>query len=198
MENNKYLDSDDAKKLWEDYFKEIDLLLKNAPDDQRNTIRNELESHVFEAMQEEVTGNELEELKAVFKDLGKPDDIVPPMLEGLIIEAARNSNNPIVILRVAIIHIGQGVATTLRAFTIIFLNLMGLTFLAMAVLKPFMPQNVGFFTDETGIPSIGIIGNTDQMTEHLGYFVIPIVLVFAYLLFEVSKRIVQRTAFGGR
>lgn len=187
MKNSKYFDRDDSNELWESYFRKVDLLLAKIPVDQRKSIRNELESHVFEGVQEQTGGNDLEKLEAVLKDLGEPGEIVPPMIASVMIKTAKNSNNPLDILRVATVQIGQGMVNTLRSLAIVLLNLVGFTFLIMAVLKPFTPEHIGFFTDETGGVSIGIIGNTEQMTEHLGYFVIPIVIVLAYMLFKLSK-----------
>lgn len=193
MQSNKYFGSDDSNELWDSFFRKVDLLLAKVPYEQSDAIRKELESHVFEAMQEQTSGNELEKLEQVLKELGDPDDIVPPMIAAAHIQVAKSSNNPLDMLRVASVQIGQGIVNTLRSLSIVILNLMGFTFLVMAVMKPFRPEHVGFFTSRTGQASFGIIGNTDLMVEHLGYSVIPIAVAIAVLLFKLSKLMLNYT-----
>lgn len=187
MQSNKYFDSDDSNELWDSFFRKVDLLLAKVPYEQSRAIRKELESHVFEAMQEQSSGNELEKLKQVLTELGDPDDIVPPMIAATQPQVVKNSNNPLDILRVASVHIGQGMVITLRALSILILNLMGIVFLVMAVMKPITPEHVGYFSSASGQVSFGIIANTELMVEHLGYSVIPLAVVIALMLCKLSK-----------
>ncbi|MDP6651703.1 MAG: hypothetical protein QGF90_06295 [Gammaproteobacteria bacterium] len=187
MEISKYFGSDEANSLWEAYLNKVDLLLLKISDDQRNAIRKEPESHVFEAVQGQTSSNELERLEAALKDLGDPDEIVPPMIAAALIGDAKNSNNPLGVLRVVTVHLGQRIVNSFRWLAIALLYITGFVFVTMAILKLFSPEHVGFFTSETGQVSFGLIGNIEQKTEHLGYFIIPIALLLGFGLFKISK-----------
>ncbi|MCH8135321.1 MAG: helix-turn-helix transcriptional regulator [Proteobacteria bacterium] len=75
------------------------------------------------------------------------------------------------------------VESVLRGTCIFLASVMGASLFAMALVKPFMPENVGLFTSKTSL-SFGIIGNTVNMQEHLGYWVIPLALVSGWVLFK--------------
>lgn len=75
------------------------------------------------------------------------------------------------------------IKSTLRGTSIFLASVIGASLFAMALLKPFMPGNVGLFTSETSL-SFGIIGNTVNMQEHLGYWVIPLAFVAGWILFK--------------
>ncbi len=71
----------------------------------------------------------------------------------------------------------------LRLSCIVIASLIGTILILMAVLKPFLPSKVGLFTSETTL-SFGIVGNTANMQEHLGYWVIPAAFVVGLLLIK--------------
>lgn len=75
------------------------------------------------------------------------------------------------------------IKSTLLGTSIFLASVFGASLFAMALLKPFLPGNVGLFTSETSL-SFGIIGNTVSMQEHLGYWVIPLAFVAGWVLFK--------------
>ncbi len=70
-----------------------------------------------------------------------------------------------------------------RGIAIFIVAASGIVMTAMALLKPFKPENIGLFTRDSSV-SFGIIGNTTNMQEHLGYWVIPLGLIAGWLLFK--------------
>ena len=71
----------------------------------------------------------------------------------------------------------------LRGVSIFFASMIGVSLFVMAFLKPLMPSIVGLFTSEMST-SFGVIGNTVNMQEHLGYWVIPLAIIVGCLLFK--------------
>ncbi|PCJ26904.1 MAG: hypothetical protein COA96_04550 [SAR86 cluster bacterium] len=75
------------------------------------------------------------------------------------------------------------IKSTLRGISIFLASLVGASLFVMAFIKPFFPGNVGLFTSETSL-SFGVIRNTVNMQEHLGYWVIPLAFVAGWVLFK--------------
>lgn len=72
---------------------------------------------------------------------------------------------------------------TLRGFGIFLASIFSIGFFAMALLKFFVPNNVGLFTRGNSF-HFGIVQNTTDMQEHLGNWVIPLTFVAGWLLFR--------------
>ena len=69
--------------------------------------------------------------------------------------------------------------SALRGAGILLTSLIGVSMLAIALFKPFKPNNVGLFTTDTSV-SFGMLENTVSMQEHLGYWVIPLACIVAW------------------
>jgi hypothetical protein len=102
----------------------------------------------------------------------------------------------------AVKAIGRGVGNFIAVTGLIVLYLTALTLVAMAILKPIMPEQVGFWTGEDllliGIVSdhvvggMGLVGDTTGATEHLGYWIIPLSLVAGAVVYLMSNSFLRR------
>lgn len=77
----------------------------------------------------------------------------------------------------------KAIEEVLRSVFITIAVLLGTSLVIVASFKPFIPENVGLFTSET-TTSFGIIGNTLDKQEHLGFWIIPIAIAGAWLMFK--------------
>ena len=137
MDKGKYFNGEDANKIWGQYFVEVDKHLKNIPYQHGKFIRRELESHAFEAAQADSAETELERLKTSFSNLGKPEDIVPPMVAEALIEIAQKSNNPLDVIRAVTFHIGRGISKTRLSIMIGLLALLTGIVFSITLDRPF-------------------------------------------------------------
>lgn len=186
MDKGKYFHGEDANKFWGQYFAEVDKHLKNIPYEHGKVIRRELESHAFEAAQADSAETELERLKTSFSNLGKPEDIVPPMVAEALIEIAQKSHNPLDVIRAVTFQIGRGIMKTCLSIMIGILALLSGIVFIMAFAKPFAPENVGLYTDDGGTFTFGIIMNTGNLQEHLGYSIVPIGIVLGLIFYRLT------------
>ncbi|NKB32533.1 MAG: hypothetical protein GKR91_05485 [Pseudomonadales bacterium] len=185
MANEQYFESKESDKLWDSYFAEVDRLTSHIPPEQRKAIRQELESHAYEAFTAQDEIQEPERLRNALEKLGSPELIVPPLISEESSYTVKTPSDPADQLRQVIHGVSFTATNLVRGLVILFLALFAVTFFVIALLKPFTPETVGWFTDETGFYAFGIIDNSLGLTEHLGFFVILIALLVSFVLFKL-------------
>ena len=189
VSHNKYFRCDDSNELWDDYFTEVDKHLARLRYRHGSSIRRELESHVFEAVQVNSSATEIERLRQSLESLGAPADVVPPMAASVLTDTAQHSRNPFDLFRTATLRVGLRLIVTLRSTLAGVMLLASMTFILVALMKPFLFDQVGLFTDESGAISFGILMETASLQEHLGISVIPMALITGYALYWLSLSI---------
>ncbi|WP_434929996.1 hypothetical protein ACRWQM_10835 [Shewanella sp. HL-SH5] len=185
MNNNGYFNCAKTNTLWQDYFAKVDKELTKAPFSQAMTIRQELESHAFEAAQANPAESQLQKLSDALKSLGQPQDIIPPLLSAAFVTDAQHSGTPAAMGRVLGYQSGRSVKKTLLAILIGFIALLALPLAVLALLKPFFYDNIGLFTKDDGM-MLGFFVNVDGWQEHLGYGFIPLALISSWLLYKLA------------
>ena len=63
--------------------------------------------------------------------------------------------------------------------------------LSLALAKPFFPENVGLYRLPSGWYMAGYV-DVNEATELIGYWIIPVMLVLAYLLWITIPRWIGR------
>jgi uncharacterized membrane protein len=190
MNNNGYFNCDHTNNLWQEYFAKVDKELTKAPYSLAMTIRQELESHAFEAAEASPGDSELHKLTHALKELGEPSSIVPPLLSASFVSNAQESGTPLAMSRALIYQSGRSIKKTLLAILIGFIALLALPLAALALLKPFFYDNIGLFTKDGGV-MMGFFVNTEGWEEHLGYGFIPVTLIASYVLYKIAMAMLK-------
>ena len=193
MKSSGYFENESTTRTWNKYFNEVDKYLTKIGYTQGKTIRQELESHVYEAMLAYKSGSEQERLQKSLKELGKPEDIVPPMIAAILRDSAISSKNPWDVIRAAYYQIGHGLVNTLRSIAIGAMAAFSITLLVLAGLKPFLPEYVGLFTDYTGKITLGVLVGSENTQEHLGYGIIPVALISSFIFYRISLFLLDKS-----
>lgn len=156
-----------------------------------NEILREIRGHILERAEAsgEVTNDRLVE---ILKDLGRPEDIGPLYQAEAMVARARSSFSPALILRTTM----RWAMMSVRGFVVFLAGLVGygmsIGFLLCAILKPFMPDQVGAWVSP-GTFSIGTVASVPNAHEVLGWWLIPFCLVAGALALVLTTRILRWT-----
>lgn len=181
-----------ASQIYHDYIQRIKRTTKVLSEKDREDILMELNSYIYEYMQENKENDETTNLLKIIKRIGAPEDILPPVIADKIMDQATRTFHPKHVLKALSLNISNGLSYIV--FSILYLFLGCFVFLAAA--KVFFPSNVGVFRGEGHI-YIGLFSNStiEGTQDLLGYWFIPVVLILSvclYFLITLLMKIKQR------
>mgnify|MGYP003147521896 CR=1 FL=1 len=172
-----------TRRLWDDYFAEVDRLVAPLGDEGRE-LRADLEMHLRDSMSSGTDeGDETARLASAIERMGRPIDYLRPMLADSYIERASQTYNPVTIGK-GLFHTllsGGGKVLAGTGFAVGYMLLAALV--AIAVSKPFWPEQVGLFRFPNGNIAAGIVSETSGAQELVGWWAIPIALGLATLTY---------------
>ena len=170
----------------------------------REDIVEEIRVHIRER-----AGDEAANVEETLAGLGPAEQLAEEYRTGLLVQKARRSASPLLVLRACLRWAKTGVEGTVVFFIAIFGYMMGVGFLLLAVLKPIFPKHTGLwvgphvfdFSFRMGL-STGYPPHT--VHEVLGWWFIPVSLVLGSfsilattkLIRILMKRFRWRTAFA--
>ncbi|MDH6342150.1 putative membrane protein [Parabacteroides sp. PFB2-12] len=185
-------DNKNANQIYLDYIERVKRTTKALSDKDREDILMELNSYIYEYIQENKENGEMSNLLAIIKRIGAPEEILPPVIANKKMDQATHTFNPMHVIKALSLNISNGLSYV--AFSILYLLLFCFSFLAIA--KIFFPGNIGVFKGENrfyiGLFSDSTIEGTQEL---LGFWFIPVVLLLSiclYFLITFLMRIRQR------
>ena len=160
--------------------------LGELPQEEVQDILLEIRGHILE--QTEAKGDLTEsKLLEILQALGRPEDIGVLYQSESMISRARSSWSPQLILRTTM----RWAMRSARGFAIFMLGLIGygfsIGFFITAIAKPFYPENVGLWLGPN-LFSMGFHHNIEGVQELLGWWVIPVGLIFGGLFLVGTTR----------
>ena len=172
------------------YLMSLRRALGSLPPAQVEEILREIRGHILERAE---AAGELDEkrLVAILKALGRPEDIAPLYEAEALLERARASWSPLLLLRGAL----RWAMVSLAGFGAFIVGLSGygaaLALGICALLKPFMPQVVGFWWGD-GIYAFGVADAGEPAAELLGWWIIPVALLLGAAALILTTRALRR------
>jgi uncharacterized membrane protein len=160
------------------------------PADVVRDATREIESHVRERVAaHDGAPNEREALERILGELGPPLRVAQAYSSERIVDEAVTTGRVVPIAR-ALWHLA---VTTLRGFFamvgLFAAYSAGLSFIMVAVLKPFFPDNVGVHVTKGGWPiTVGAVWPAPAQPVRGGYWVIPIFLVLGFGILALTHR----------
>lgn len=150
------------------------------PPEDVNDILREIRGHILERAEAsgELTN---ERLVQILKELGRPEDIGPLYQAEAMVARARASFSPKLILLTTLYWAMRSAIGIFVFLAGVLGYILSLTLFLMALAKPFMPDRVGVFV---GMPAT---------REILGWWIIPVGLVFGPLLMIGTTRLLRWT-----
>lgn len=171
-----------ASKIYNDYIKRIERVTNTLPQEDRNDILMEFNSHIYESIQHDNKDNEVESLMTIIEKLGTPEEVLIPLIADKKLRQATKTYNPLHVFKALALNITNGISYAI--FSLLYLMLFCFVFLIYA--KIVQPQNTGLFFDNGRFQAMGMSSNrfgSPTSEEVLGNWFIPFMLVTIVVLY---------------
>ena len=174
-----------------DYLTRLRSALTGMTVSEREDIVEEIHMHIRERLSDPKSS-----LDAVLAGLGPAGELAQQYRTGLLVQRARTSISPVVILRAAL----RWAATGVEGFIVFVIALigyaMGTGFLLLALMKPFFPRNTGLWVGPDQFNFSFRMGATmtspaSPVHEVLGWWLIPVCLVLGSLSLVCTTKLLQ-------
>jgi uncharacterized membrane protein len=176
----------DAVRHYLDHLKRA---LRVLPSEDRAAILAEIESHIADRIS---GGGSVDDALA---SLGDPAELAQAYLEQYKLEDALSRASNVSLMAAIFERATRNVLALATGLGALMLYLFAVSFAAVAVLKPVLPQSVGFWWGKSDY-ALGILDKAPTDTpELLGYGIIPISVVACVLCYLAGTALMR---FGGR
>ncbi len=169
-----------AQRVYDNFIKNLRNVLKPILDEDRQEVLMEFNSHIYEYIQNNKSKSELNELLNAIDKLGSPEEILKPLIADKLMEKATKSFNPIHIFKALLLNIANGVSYII--FSLLYLSLGTFVFLIFAKL---FNSNVGMYFKEGKFQVLGLVIETSDYKEVLGYWFIPAMILVTVILYFI-------------
>jgi uncharacterized membrane protein len=158
---------------------------------EREDIVEEIRMHMRERC-----GEPQISIEAILSGLGPADELAQQYRTGLLVQKARHSISPLVILRATL----RWATTGVEGFLVFIIALwgygMGVAFLLLALLKPIFPKNTGLWSGPGEFSFSFRMGArmtnpASPVHELLGWWLIPVCLVIGALSLAGTTKLIQ-------
>jgi uncharacterized membrane protein len=174
-----------------DYLARLRASLTGMTVSEREDIVEEIRMHIRERSSDPQSS-----LDTVLAGLGPADELAQQYRTGVLVQRARTSISPFVILRAAL----RWATTGVEGFIVFVIALigyaMGIGFLLFALMKPFFPANTGFWVGPDQFSFSFRMGATmtnpaSPVHEVLGWWLIPVCLLIGSLSLALTTKLLQ-------
>jgi uncharacterized membrane protein len=178
-----------SQRIYNDYMKRVIKATNSLSTENQNDIYMEINSHIYESLQNKKNENEIELTLDIIERLRIPEEVLKPLVADKKLEQATKKFNPIHIFKALILNFTNGISYVIF-FILYLLLLLGFVFLIFA--KIIYPTEVGMFAQNNKIIAMGCIRMEDNQNvkEILGNWFIPFTLIciivfYNYILIEI-------------
>jgi uncharacterized membrane protein len=193
MNDEHYFQDPIAEKIWRQYFNRLDRLLRPLDETQKRELTLEIKGHLLESFAADQTGAEAERLLNAIERLGEPEEFIRPMLADKLLTKASRTLSPGAVLKGLYYHLVSGARRVFFGILFVLGYLLAVCFALMAVLKVFFPKHVGILLFEKGDLVVGFAYDLKNLrTEVLGYWIIPIGLGLALILYLGLTKLLRK------
>jgi len=175
--------SENAQRVYKNYIRSVEKLLKPLSEADKQDLLMEVNSHIYEGMQNYKGMDETENLLNIIDKLGSPDEYVKPAVAYKKVQEASRTFNPGHVIAAIFLNLRNGVVYLVLSILYLFLIvLLGLSFVDV-----FIPEQTGLFLSNGEFTYYGMIKDPSAYTEVLGYWFIPLNLgICAVLYFLIT------------
>lgn len=168
-----------SQRLYEDYMRRIEKNISTLSETDRTEMIMEFNSHIFEGTIGCSEENESEILLDVIGKLGVPEEFLKPLVAQKKLKQAVTTFNPGAVFQALRLNIKNGMIYSVFALLYLFL----FSFVILVFAKIVAPANTGLFYKNNEFHGFGYINHSEGYTEILGYWIIPISIVTAVILY---------------
>jgi hypothetical protein len=162
--------------------------LARLPEEERREIVLEIRSHILDRCE----GGSGVPFEDVERELGASEDLARRFRDSYEVSAALATGSGRRMLGAAGLILGRSVRTFAGFLLFLILYSVSLTFAAIGVMKPIFPERVGLWTANGSLYSVGFVDPQPGLTEHLGYWLVPLSLAAATVVYWLSTGLLRR------
>lgn len=176
----------DQQRL-EEYLSALRVALRSTPEPQNEEIVREITAHIRDAAEEPGTT-----LSTVLARLGSPESLARQYGEDALLQQARHSLSPLLLLRAALRLATKGLLG-LVVFTCAMCGYFtGAAMILSALAKPFFPSAIGMWRPTPHSFAAGMVATNVQPThEVLGWWYVPLALGIGAVLILMTTLIIR-------
>lgn len=179
-------------QMWDSYFAELDQLIAPLGEDGRE-LRDDLEQHLLEGLGLAAgRASTPAHLRDALAKLGRPMDILRPVLAESYLSQGAQNFNPITIGKGLFHTLLAGGSRVLAGFAFAIGYLFIAVFVALALAKPFWDEHVGLFRYPDGRMAAGFVSHSAAGEELLGWWSIPVALALAAFIYILLTKGLKR------
>lgn len=182
IENIKFKESA-SQRVYEDYMKRVRKATVSLSQQNQDDIYMEINSHIYEAVNHNNGGNEIDVLLNILAKLGTPEEVLKPLVADKKLEQATKTFNPLHVFKALMLNLTNGVSYII--FFLLYLLLFGFVFMIGA--KILNPAEIGMFYKSSEFFVLGSSNSplyTPEM-ELLGNWFIPVMLLLIVVFYFV-------------
>jgi len=167
-----------AQRVYDDYINRSKKFIKILSEKDREDCLLEINSHIYEFLENNKGNDEIENILNIIERLGQPEDTLKEVVASKKTSQAIQTFNPRFLVQALFLNIKNGFIYILLSLLLLFL----MCFPILIILKLIYPKNVGFFlSDHTFI--FGFTNNVNNSPEILGNWFIPIAILISTTLY---------------
>ncbi len=177
-----------AQRVFDQYCKQINAITRPLSANDREEVIREITSHIYESISADSGKDEVENLLNAIDKLGDINEYLSPIVADKLIKEAGKDLNPKTMIRAYVHNLGHSFKRSLlfSLFGIFYLILACIV--VAAVLKLFIPD-MGLYVGK-GMFFLGIL-HKPEAVEVLGYWLVPIGLTIAVVLYIISSKVLK-------
>jgi hypothetical protein len=175
MNGERFFDDKVAERIWAQYFRRMDQMLRPLDEEQKADVTLEIKGHLLESFRSETSGSEAERLLNAIDRLGDSELFIGPMRADRLLAKASKSFKPRDVLKGLVYHFVGGTRKLALGIVFVLGYILVVCLWLISVLKIFFPRHVGLMLFEDGPLVFGYAANLAGLkSEVLGYWIIPI------------------------
>ena len=181
------INSNTARKVWDNFDRELMHKLKILPEHERRDIRLEILSHLYESANSS-DKNQSEEVKLInaIEKLGTPEEYLEPLISDILLYQKTVKGYPIAVLRGLIQSAQKGLLHALATIVLGMGYFWVITIFIMSVMHIGNPD-VGIWLHSSGSISLSFGAQPDAIQWMTGWFSLIGILTSSFAYWLLSK-----------
>jgi uncharacterized membrane protein len=171
--------SDSAQRIYDNYIKSVGKNISILSEEDKLDTLMEINSHIYEAIQQENEKDEVANILNITEKLGTPEDYLAPLIAEKKIRQASRTFNPKHVWQALRFNFSKGFVYVIISLLYLLLSVFGLLIVAKIVI----PSNIGLFYQGDSFQAFGFLSDPEGMTEILGFWFIPLAIVSAIIFY---------------
>jgi len=182
--------SESAKKLWQHFEKELDHKIKDLPQTERQDVKLEILSHLYESTINDPAESEENRLINAIERLGSPDEYLTPLVSDILLNLKTKSGNPLAIAQSLARNVQRSLLQTLASMVFGVLYFFIVMIFIMSVAHLFNPD-VGLWLHQSGAVSLSFEAH-ENSTQWMPQWFTVIGLVVSIGSYMVLNNVLYR------